>query len=229
MPFVDLNSDLGEGMPEALDDAVLDIVSSANVACGGHAGDAASMRRTVLASKARGVRVGAHPSYPDRSNFGRVHVDMDPSQLVDEIVAQIDALVHAADAAGVTVAYVKPHGALYNEAARDPSTGNAVVRAADRTGLPIMALAGSPLAERTDVPVIREGFLDRAYRPDGSLVPRSEPGALLTDPEAVADQALRLAASVDSLSLHSDTPGAVELLAAARRALEANGYIVRSS
>ena len=228
MRAVDLNSDLGEGMPEAIDDAVLDIVSSANVACGGHAGDAHTMGRTIAEAKARGVRVGAHPAYPDRTNFGRIHVEMDPAALVEELVSQIDALVELAEALGVPVAYVKPHGALYNDAARDPSLGDTIVRAAHRLGLPIMALAGSALAQRTDVPIIREGFLDRAYRPDGSLVPRSEPGAVLTDQDAVAAQALRLAPHVDSLSLHSDTPGAVELLAAARRALEANGYVVRA-
>jgi UPF0271 protein len=215
-------------MPSALDDAVLDIVSSANVACGGHAGDAESMRRTATEAKARGVRVGAHPSYPDRANFGRIHVQIDPEALVEEIASQIRELQSAAETAGIAVAYVKPHGALYNDAARDPSTGDAVVRAAERFGLPIMALAGSRLAERRDVPIIREGFLDRAYRPDGSLVPRSEPGALLTDPAVVGEHALRLASHVDSLSLHSDTPGAVELLAVARRILEANGYVVRA-
>ena len=228
MRAVDLNSDLGEGMPEAIDHAVLDIVSSANVACGGHAGDARTMGRTVAEAKARGVRVGAHPAYPDRANFGRIHVDIDPAALVEELVSQIGALVEVAEALGVPVAYVKPHGALYNDAARNPSLGDAVVRVAQRVGLPIMALAGSALAQRTDVAIIREGFLDRAYRSDGSLVPRSEPRALVTDPDAVGAQALRLAPNVDSLSLHSDTPGAVELLAAARRALEANGYVVRA-
>jgi 5-oxoprolinase (ATP-hydrolysing) subunit A len=223
---VDLNSDLGEGLPVAVDDAVLAIVTSANVACGGHAGDAASMRRTVASAKSLGVRVGAHPSYPDRERFGRVHVDMDGADLARSIAGQVARLVGIASALDVGVAYLKPHGALYNDAAHETATGNVVARTAEKLGLPLMALAGSPLAARADVHVIREGFLDRAYREDGSLVPRSEPGALLLEPEAVGRQALRLASEVDSLSLHSDTPGAVELLAAARRTLESAGFTI---
>jgi UPF0271 protein len=219
---IDLNSDLGEGLPAEVDEAMLDLVSSANVACGGHAGDAESMRRTVAAARARGVRVGAHPSYPDRAGFGRVRVEMDPAALERSLLDQIGTL------SSVTpIAYVKPHGALYNEAARDPALGDVVAGVARAFGVPLMTLAGSPLAAR--VPgVIREGFLDRAYRPDGSLVPRSEPGAMVLTPDEVRAQALRLAdgGEVDSLSLHSDTPGAVELLAAARDALVSAGYAI---
>jgi UPF0271 protein len=224
VPAIDLNSDLGEGLPVEVDDAMLGLVSSANVACGGHAGDPASMRRTVDAARARGVRVGAHPSYPDRRGFGRVRVEMPLPDLHASVESQVAALHEIAP-----VAYVKPHGALYNEAARDVALGDVVVAVARRFGVPLMALAGSALASRDDVDVIREGFLDRAYRPDGSLVPRSEPGALLLTPSEVAAQALRLAPAVDSLSLHSDTPGAVELLAAALAALIDAGYTIAAS
>lgn len=225
-PTIDLNSDLGEGLPAEIDDAMLALVSSANVACGGHAGDDTTMRRTLAEASVRGVRVGAHPSYPDRANFGRVTVDMDPAALEASIVEQIGVLARAATERDTAVSYVKPHGALYNDAAWDERVAAIVVAAARASSLPLMTLAGSPLAGRDDVRVIREGFLDRAYRPDGSLVPRSEPGALLTDPDAVVEQALRLAPAVDSLSLHSDTPGAVGLLSAAREALIAAGYTI---
>lgn len=223
MPAVDLNADLGEGL-EGTDDSLLALVTSANIACGGHAGDRESMRLTVKAALERGVRVGAHPSYPDRENFGRVTLEIPSAALVSSIVEQVRSLVEAAREEGTEIAYVKPHGALYNDAAWDPEIGRAVVEAAAALSLPLMMLAGSPLAGAASVAIIREGFIDRGYRPDGSLVPRDEQGAILTDPERVAEQALALAPSVDSLCIHSDTPGTLQLLGAAREALEAAGY-----
>ncbi len=224
---VDLNSDLGEGLAASVDDALLGLVSSANVACGGHAGSLETMRRTVEVALRRGVRIGAHPSYPDRENFGRVHVSMSPDALERALVEQVDALIEVASPMGAAVAYIKPHGALYNDAVRgtEPDVLLALARVASRFGLPLMTLPGSAL-EGAAAKLIREGFLDRAYRPDGTLVPRAEPGALVTTPDGVREQALTLAPRVDSLSLHSDTPGAVELMRSARTALESAGYTI---
>lgn len=224
MARIDLNADLGEGVAEDVDGALLAVVTSANVACGGHASDPRTMRQTVKAALELGLRIGAHPSYPDRENFGRVSVKMAPEALTASIVNQVQSLIEVADDEGAEVAYVKPHGALYNDAAWDPEIGRAVVGAAARLSLPLMMLAGSPLARAAAVPIIREGFIDRGYREDGSLIPRSEDAALVTDPERAARQAVALAPSVDSLCVHSDTPGALQLLRAAREALEAGGY-----
>ncbi|MCA1832082.1 MAG: LamB/YcsF family protein [Actinomycetota bacterium] len=224
MTVVDLNSDLGEGLPSEIDDSLLSLVSSANVACGGHAGDEATMRRTVRVALQNGVRIGAHPSYPDRERFGRDHIDMTVKELVATLTEQLAGLLDIASAGGGRVAYLKPHGALYNDAAAgDRVAGEALMKVAGKFRLPMMMLPKSVFA-RWAGSVIREGFLDRAMRKDGSLVPRSEPGALITDADAVARQAVELAPTVDSLSLHSDTPGAVGLMRAAREALLHAGY-----
>ena len=221
---VDLNADVGEGGPEAVDEALLHTVTSASIACGGHAGnDDIMFERCRLAEKL-GVRIGAHPSYPDPDNFGRVTVEMDPHELAASIEEQIERLRKAAAAAGAEVAYFKPHGALYNDFLRRTEVAGAIIAAASATSLPVMLLASSRLL---DVPnVISEGFIDRAYRPDGSLRPRSEPGALILDPELAGRQALDLAGRVDSLCVHSDTPGSVELARAVRSRLEQAGYRV---
>lgn len=224
MPAIDLNADLGEGRCGEVDEALLALVTSANVACGGHTGDLDTMRRTVKAALELGVRIGAHPSYPDRENFGRVTLEIPAAALVSSIVEQVRSLVDVARAEGVQVEYFKPHGALYNDAAWDPGVGQAAVEAAAALSLPLMMLAGSPLARAAAVPIIREGFIDRGYREDGSLIPRSEDSALVTDPDRAARQAVALASSVDSLCVHSDTPGALQLLRAAREALETAGY-----
>lgn len=224
MGTIDLNSDLGEGRPPELDDEILRLVSSANVACGGHAGDEETMRRTVRSAVRNGVRVGAHPGYPDRENFGRIHVEMNRKELAASLTDQVSALVRVAETEGARVAYLKPHGALYNDAAAGNRPAcEALMKVAGAFRLPMMTLPKSVLA-RWAGSVIREGFLDRRYRSDGTLVPRSDPGALITEPADVAAQAIRLAPSVDSLSLHSDTPGAATLTAAARAALEQAGY-----
>lgn len=224
---IDLNADVGEGLPADQERALLEVVTSASIACGFHAGDAATMRRTLGLAKQLGVRVGAHPSYPDRENFGRVSMRMRPGFLIDCIGEQVCLLQEAALEAGMRIRYLKPHGALYNDAAVDEEVSRSIATASALLGLPMMLLAGAPTLGRLpgDAPsVIAEGFIDRKYREDGTLVPRSEAGALITDPTAAADQAVRLAPSVDSLCVHSDSPAAVSLARAAQDELEAAGY-----
>ncbi|HEX2054741.1 MAG TPA: LamB/YcsF family protein [Actinomycetota bacterium] len=225
---VDLNADVGEGMPAEHERALLRLMSSANIACGGHAGDIATMRRTLEIARELGLRVGAHPSYPDRANFGRVTMAIGHQALVDSVGEQIASLQEAALQAGNSVAYFKPHGALYNDAAVNDRVAAAVFEVARLVGLPVMMLAGAPAPARVrdGIDTLHEGFLDRGYRPDGTLIPRHEPGALLTSPEEAVAQALRLAASVDSLCVHSDSPAAVNLARRVREALEEAGYEV---
>ncbi|MBW3588745.1 MAG: LamB/YcsF family protein [Actinobacteria bacterium] len=228
MPKIDLNADLGEGIADHLDLELLDLITSANVACGGHAGDEATMTKTVRGAKARGVRIGAHPSYPDRVNFGRRSLPMGIEAIRTSVEDQVRTLMKIAEEEAAPVIYIKPHGALYNDASLDSDLAGVVLSMAKEMGLMTMLLAGSPMADR-EPSVIREGFLDRSYMPDGSLVPRSEPGALLTDPEKVSQQALLIAPRVDSLCIHSDTPNAVTLLKHAVDALENEGYEITAS
>ncbi|MBB5191002.1 UPF0271 protein [Silvimonas terrae] len=223
---LDLNADLGEGYP--FDAVLMGLISSANIACGGHVGDEASMRATVRLAREHAVRIGAHPSYPDREHFGRRTLQMPAAELQASLVAQICALDAICQQEGVSLAYVKPHGMLYNDAARNLELADLVIDAAQRVrpDLAIMALAGSGMVARCrerGVTVMEEAFVDRAYRDDGSLVPRSEPGAVLADDAAAVAQALRFASKdevvtrsgkvlqlpVDSLCLHGDTPHAV--------------------
>ncbi|MFI5915387.1 LamB/YcsF family protein [Dactylosporangium sp. NPDC051541] len=232
---MDLNSDLGEGFGVwrlGDDDALLTIVTSANVACGFHAGDPATMRRVSDRAGERGVRVGAQVSYRDLAGFGRRKIDVPPAELTDELRYQIGAL-----AAFGPVAYMKPHGALYNTAAVDTGPASAVVAAAAAAGdLPVLCQPGSVLARLADqrgLRVVNEGFVDRGYLPDGRLVPRSQPGALVTDVATVAARAVRMAVDnvveavdgstvrlpVESLCVHGDSPGAVDLARAVRAAL----------
>lgn len=171
-----------------------------------------------------GIRIGAHPSYPDREGFGRMSMAMEPAELVAEITTQVQALQQVALAEGAAVAYIKPHGALYNDAVRVPAIAAVIGEAAANLGVPLMCLAGSPLAAGEGA--IGEGFIDRGYMPDGTLILRGQLGASITDPDEAAAQALRLAPMVDSLCVHSDTPGASALMVAARRALEDAGYVI---
>jgi len=244
---IDLNADLGEtvdGLPTGDDAAMFAVISSASIACGGHAGDAAAMRAAVDRSTATGVAIGAHPSYPDRAGFGRTRLAIAPAELRASLDAQLSALA----AAGAGIRYVKPHGALYHAVRDDAAHARAVVDAvaglAARLGraVPILGLDGLIAAEaaHAGLPFHREAFLDRGYLPDGSLVPRGAPGALLHDPRQVADRAVRLAVdgvveAVDgtlidtgavSLCVHGDSPGAVEMARAVRRALDAAGVAV---
>ena len=228
---IDLNADLGESWPRwesGEDVALLDVVTSANVCCGAYAGDAELMRATCDAAVARGVAIGAQVGYPDRDNFGRLHLDLPSDELTGELLSQILLLDEIARAAGGVVSYVKPHGALYNRIVDDEVQAQAVVDALQGLAgpLPLLGLPGSvslSIAEAFGIPIVREGFADRAYTSDGRLVPRSEAGAVLEDPEAVAAQAVRLMESVSSVCVHSDSPGAVELASAVRASLEAHG------
>jgi UPF0271 protein len=217
---IDLNADVGEGCGS--DDALLEVVTSASVACGLHAGDAGTMRRTCAAAAARGVRIGAHLGYDDREGFGRRALDVPLDLLAAQTSEQIEAL-----AAFGAVVFVKPHGALYHRACSDRAVAKVIVAAAG--SLPVVGPPRSALLEAAGERGIAEGFADRAYAADGSLVDRSRPGALL-DGQAALDQAVALAtaSTVDTLCVHGDTDGAVQLARAVRRALEAAGLEVRA-
>jgi UPF0271 protein len=240
--MIDLNADLGEGFgPWRLGDdlALLSIVTSANIACGFHAGDPLIMRRTCAAAVERGVAIGAQVSYRDLAGFGRREMDVASDELTAEVLYQIAALDGIARVEGGRVRYVKPHGALYNRIVRDPVQAAAVaaaVTAYDPT-LPVLTLAGSALRRVTDLPVVHECFADRAYTPAGTLVSRREPGAVIHDTSQVATRALRMAVTgtveatdgtevtVDarSICVHGDTPDAVGLARAVRVTLEEAG------
>ncbi|HEY4023664.1 MAG TPA: 5-oxoprolinase subunit PxpA [Pseudonocardiaceae bacterium] len=238
---LDLNSDLGEGFGAwrlGDDDALLEVISSANVACGFHAGDPSIMRRVCATAARRGVVIGAQVSYRDLAGFGRRFIDVDPTQLADEVLYQIGALQACARAEGAEVAYVKPHGALYNATVHHQAQAAAVVAGVRAFGeLPILGLPGSRLLDEAGPLGVPEAFADRGYTPEGTLVSRREPGALLPDTEAVVERAIRLATrgeivAVDgtvlrtaarSLCLHGDTPGAVGHARAVRAALAESG------
>jgi UPF0271 protein len=244
---IDLNADLGEGFGVwrlGDDDALLGVVSSANVACGFHAGDPSIMRRVCRGAAARGVAVGAQVSYRDLAGFGRRFVDVDPVELTDDLLYQLAALDGIARVSGTRVSYLKPHGALYNAAVTHVGHARAVVDAViafDRR-LPVLGLPGSALlrdAEASGLRPVAEGFADRGYTPAGALVPRSQPGALVTDPDEVVERALqmadgvvvavdgtRLLMPVESVCVHGDTPGAVGLARSVRAALEDAGVTV---
>ena len=228
MKSVDLNADIGEGTGPGYDDALLDIVTSASIACGGHAGDSESMERTVLLATAKAVRIGAHPSFPDRQGFGRRDMHIDAKALIASLKSQVGSLSDIAAAHNTSVAYIKPHGALYNEAAKgNNASAEAVLAVAREFGLMLMMLAGSPLAlTAAELGVITEGFIDRGYASDGSLLPRSHPEALISDPLVAAEQAVRLAERVDSLCIHSDSPNAIEIAKRARSRLVEAGYTI---
>ena len=247
---VDLNADLGESYGDwsmGDDAAILDVVTTANVACGGHAGDGRSMRTACRAAAARGVAITAHVAYPDLQGFGRRFLDIAPDDLVDQVVVQVGALQAMARAEGTQVRGVKPHGALYNALAHHEAQAAAVVRALGELGaLPLVAAPGAAVLEtarEAGLEVVLEGFADRAYLPGGALTPRSQPGAVLTDPEAVTSQALSIVTAggvptadgtwvelpVRSLCLHGDTPGAVDLARAVRARLEEAGVALEAA
>jgi UPF0271 protein len=240
MTSIDLNADLGEGFGRWR-------LTSANVACGFHAGDAVTMRQVCELAAERGVRIGAQVSYRDLAGFGRRSMEVPPSELAAEVAYQIGALEVFARAAGTRVAYVKPHGALYNRVVHDEEQAAAVidgVRLADRS-LPVLGLPGSrllDLAAEAGLPTVAEAFADRAYTEHGTLVPRTEDGAVVTDPDAVVARALDLAREgavvtragtrvevrARSLCLHGDTPGAVDLARRVRERLAASGVRVEA-
>jgi 5-oxoprolinase (ATP-hydrolysing) subunit A len=225
MRSIDLNADLGEEVTD--DAALLHTVSSANVACGYHAGTAEIMRAVCEQAVERGVSVGAQVSYDDRENFGRVARDVPRDVLREQVADQVGTLSAIASAAGTAVRYVKPHGALYHRVIDDEEQAAAVLAGSGE--LPVLGMPGALLggAEAAGRAVVLEGFPDRGYGPDGRLVPRGEPGALLDDEAEIAAHAVELAPSVQSLCVHGDSPGAVEHARAVRRALEAAGWTLR--
>ena len=234
MRSVDLNADLGEFTdPEgiAIDAALLEVITSANVACGGHAGDSASILRVARQAAANGVAIGAQISYVDREGFGRTRLDVPTDLLVRQLADQLQLLDFVAASANTEIHYVKPHGALYNASVTDSELARAVVNAMTRNRLevPVLTLPGSALAEaaRTaGLPVVAEFFADRAYDNDGRLVPRSEPGAVLTDETEIVARVLNAIDLHDSVCVHSDTPGAVALASAIKHALESQGVAI---
>lgn len=240
---VDLNADLGEGAGH--DEALLQLVSSANIACGLHAGSPEMMRESILAAKNNGVAIGAHPSFDDRENFGRREVRLPGDEIFRLVVSQLEAFQNAAQAVGVRPHHVKPHGALYNMAARDEEIADAIVRAllAVDAKLVLFGPALSALArmaEANEIRLGREVFADRNYMPDGSLVPRGHPAALLHDAEEAADRVYEmllhnkvraidgseLRVEVDTICVHGDTPGAVQFAQQLRFALHQMGVVV---
>ena len=243
MSAIDLNSDLGEGVGD--DDAMFGIVTSANVACGFHAGDESTMLASARLSHDHRVSLGAHPSYRDREGFGRRETEIDADALIVDILEQVTALHAAAVTAGTEMRYLKPHGALYNRIAVDPVQADAVARAAREAGLPLLGLAGTAIhtaADRLGVSFYLEAFADRAYLPDGTLAPRSLGGAVITDPAVAAERALMMVLGgtvqaidgttirmrPDSLCVHGDTPGGVAMAALVREKLLASGVELRA-
>ena len=248
MTTIDLNSDLGENVPDRIvgdDEAMLRVVSSANVSCGFHAGSPEGIAATLRAAVANGVAIGAHPGYRDYEGFGRRAMDVDSATLQAHVEYQLGALQALATAAGGAVVYVKPHGALYNTIARDERQAQdvvAAIRAVDPS-LVLLGLAGGvvlDVAERAGLATAAEAFADRAYTPDGLLVSRSEPGSVLQEPELVAARMVRLAEEgvveaidgsqvavrAESICVHGDSAGAIAMAEATRAALEAAGVTI---
>jgi UPF0271 protein len=246
---MDLNADMAEGSgPEgwAADAALLDVVTSANIACGGHAGDAETMRHACAAALERGVRIGAHPGYCDRENFGRIELALPVGEIASQVEEQLSLLMQIAGEEGGSVTHVKPHGALYHRAAKDPELAEALserIAAADAS-LALLAPAGSELlraAQHLELTTAAEAFADRAYDAGGLLVPRELPGSLLGPEEAIG-QALSLARegivttadgtaieiTADSVCVHGDSPGAIALARRLREALSDSGVEVKA-
>ena len=242
---IDLNSDLGEGA--GFDDELLTLVSSANIACGFHAGDADTMKRTISAAQARGVAIGAHPSLFDRENFGRTELSVRPEQVFEAVIYQIGVFQAIAESVGARANHIKPHGALYNMAARDRELADAVVKAVAATDATLLLFAPgesalASAASARGVPVVAEVFADRNYLNNGSLVPRTRPDALLKDPgeaalrvvrmlregkvKSVEDQDVEIRA--ETVCVHGDTPGAVAFARALREHLEKQGVKIRA-
>ncbi len=245
---IDLNCDMGESFGAyalGADEALMPLVTSANIACGYHAGDPMVMDRTVRLALRYGVGIGAHPGFPDLMGFGRRAMHLRPEEIENYVLYQVGALEAFVRSVGAELTHVKPHGALYNMAARDPEIARAVARGVARAGPRriLVGLANSALiqaAAEVGLPAAREGFADRAYLPDGTLAPRHLPGAVIEDPERAADQAVSIALRrevrtvggeviplvADTLCIHGDTPGAVEIARAVRRRLEDAGVDV---
>ena len=223
---IDLNCDMGELEDSAHEAALMEHITSANIACGGHAGDDATMERTARLALVRGVHIGAHPGYPDRANFGRIEIAMAPDEIEASVCEQIERLDSIVQRLGGRIVHVKPHGALYNVAVRNREVAEAIGRGVARwnPGTVVFGLAGSPMLEvwrEMGLAVAAEAFADRRYEPDGSLRSRKFPDALITNPADAALQAVRLAreGNAQTICVHGDTPGSVEILKACREAL----------
>lgn len=247
---IDLNADLGESFGTwrlGDDEAMLDIITSANVACGFHAGDALTLQRTCAAAAERGVVIGAQVSYRDLAGFGRRFIAMDPAELTADVLYQLGALDAMCRVAGTQVRYVKPHGALYHAVTDHDDQAQALVEAVSAydPSLPLMGLAGAAslrMARAAGMPTVTEAFADRGYTAQGRLVPRNRPGALLTDPDDVAARMVRLATEglvscedgadveVDAQSIctHGDSPGAVEMASAVAASLRSAGVTIEA-
>ena len=247
-PTIDLNADVGE-LPEALADgreeALFGLVTTANVACGGHAGDEVTMAATLALARRLGVAAGAHPGYPDRAGFGRSSLGMTAEAIEASVLDQVRALSAVAARVGCEITHVKPHGALYNDAARGGAVAAAVARAVARwkAGAVLVGLAGSrmlDMARAHGLRAVAEGFADRCYEPDGTLRARSQPGAMIVDPdlaaaqavaialrhEAVAGDGRKVAVEAATICIHGDSPGAMGIARRVRAALAAAGVVV---
>jgi len=245
MKTIDLNCDMGE-LPEAIasgaQEALMPFITSANIACGGHAGDEGTMRATIEQALRHGLAIGAHPGYPDRENFGRVSLEMSPAEIAHSIYAQLCVLASVAASAGARITQVKPHGALYNDAAKDPAVALGIAEGVARFSydVTLIGLAGSTMLEvfrDAGFAVAAEAFVDRRYEPDGSLRARRLADALIGDPEEAARQALEIvergrvnasggswvAVAADTLCLHGDTPGALDIARAVWESLQRAG------
>ena len=226
--MTDLNCDMGELEDSAHEAALMEYITSANIACGAHAGDEAIMERTARLALARGVHIGAHPGYPDRANFGRIEMPMSPDQIARTVREQIERLDAVVRRLGGVIVHVKPHGALYNVAVRNAEVARAIGSGVAQwnPAVPIFGLAASPMLDvwrSMGLTAMGEGFADRRYEPDGTLRNRKFADALITDPQAAATQAVRLAreGTVQTICVHGDTPGSVAILKACREALAA--------
>lgn len=229
MKKVDLNVDIGEGFP--YDEALLEFATSVNVCCGEHAGSWELTLDTIELCKRKGTRIGMHPGFPDRASMGRAVPEGSVTHLLWSLYSQCKGFMAAHRAS-----YVKPHGAFYNlmcssEEESEPelwaACGATLIEIVENFDVPVMILpVAAPIGDYQDRPIIAEGFADRAYQPDGTLVPRTEPGAVLEDPEQIKEQVLRLAPEVDSICLHGDTPGCLEFAQMVRKTLEDAGYEV---
>ena len=238
---MDINCDMGE-IPRLLENNVysdlMDHVTSINLACGGHAGDVSMMRKLVRIAKRKNVRIGAHPSYPDRENFGRLELEMDPEELLRSICEQVRSLIRVAEEESVSISHIKPHGALYNQAAKDTHLARVIGNAVDRVApdLDIMCLSGSlmvKILEDMGLKVVQEAFADRTYERDGGLRDRGSDRALITDPQKAADQARsiiedkkiitfdgsEISLEAQTLCVHSDTPNAIAIAQEVRLSL----------
>lgn len=230
MTAVDLNADLGEGCPYDAD--LMPLLTSASIACGGHAGNADTMRSALALARRHAVQVGAHPGYPDPHHFGRRDLDLPADRLRQTLHDQIRVLQTLAAEEGISVAYLKPHGALYNRACRDASVAEVIAGVAREWGLALLGLPASELereARRIGVRFVPEGFADRRYRPDGSLVPRSEKDAMISDPREGVEQVLWLIREqgVQTICIHGDQAQAVAFATALRQALHDAGVVVQ--